>query len=175
MKTKKLFIIGGCSGIGKTTLITPEVLYGKTKIHTGSIARRLNGAGLEEISKAIVNEIKKYEYPFLDTHYAAINGMTGHYKFYQGIEDEGLSELSKIEKKIFVLIDGTPEAVLERRLKNSRNRNKTIEQVVMDLDKNRENFRHYLELTGAKGYIIKNEDLESARKNLLQIVNKYGK
>ncbi|MEN7982351.1 MAG: hypothetical protein ABFQ65_02805 [Nanoarchaeota archaeon] len=175
MKTKKLFIVGGCSGIGKTTLITPDILYGKTKIHTGSIARKLNGEGLAEISKAIVNEIKKYESPFLDTHYAAINGITGHYKFYQGIEDEGLNELGGIEKKIFVLIDGAPEEVLERRLKDPRNRNKTYEQVVMDLNKNRENFNHYLKLTGAIGHIIKNGDLEKARKNLLQIFNEYGR
>ncbi len=175
MRTKELFIVGGCSGIGKTTLITPDLLYGKTKIHTGSIARKLNGGGLSEISEAIIDEIKKYEFPFLDTHYAAINGMTGHHKFYQGIEDEGLRELSKIERKIFVLIDGTPEAVLERRLKDSRNRNKTYEQVIMDLDKNRENFYHYLKLTGARGHVIKNEDLKRARSDLLQIFNDYGK
>jgi adenylate kinase len=166
MKTKELYIVGGCSGVGKTTLVTDKILNGKTRIHTGNIARNNLSGDLEKISGQIVAEIKKYEVAFLDTHYAAINRNTGHYTFYPGIEDQDLMELSEIERKFFVLIEGNPEVVLQRRLSDYRNRNTDLKQVIEDIEKNRENFYHYVRLTNANGKIIRNDDLTIARGEL---------
>ncbi len=170
MKTKELYLIGGCSGVGKTTLITPELLENKTRIHTGSIARGLSGRSLNEISEAIYNEIINYKRVFIDGHYAAINEKTGHNTFYQGLEDNELIRLREIPKKIFVLLDGDSKEILDRRLWDCRKRSFDYQQVLQDINENRKNYFHYLELTGAKGYIIKNGDLKVARSKLLEIL-----
>lgn|GEM_PF-1356421 len=166
MKTKELYLIGGCSGVGKTTLVTSNLLYDKKRIHTGNIARRLSNRSLDGISKKIVDEIGKHGKAFLDTHYAAINIKTGYNVFYRGIEDGDLHRLKDIPKKIFVLIEVNAEEVLQRRLDDSRERSLGYKQIVEDIERNRENFFHYLKLTGARGYIIQNKNLDVARAEL---------
>tara|TARA_Y100000034_G_scaffold133788_1_gene200293 strand:- start:2275 stop:2733 length:459 start_codon:yes stop_codon:yes gene_type:complete len=150
-------------------LVTPELLSNRTRIHTGSIARELSGRSLKEISEAIYKEIINYESVFIDSHYAAINEKTGHDIFYQGLEDKELIRLREIPKKIFVLLDGDPKEILERRVRDSRIRSFDYQQILRDIHENRENYFHYLELTGAEGYTIKNGDLKVARNELLEI------
>lgn len=170
MITKEIYLVGGCSGVGKTSLLTPDILDGKKRIHTGDISRSLTGASLYEISEDIVREIGKNEVVLLDTHYAAVNGKTGFSIFYQGIEDDHLRILSQIPKKRFVLVEADPFDVLKRRLTDAKRRSKDYDQVVRELSENREKFFHYLKLTGAEGHIVRNDKLEIARKRLSELL-----
>jgi len=170
MKTKELYMVGGSSGVGKTTLVNALSIPYEI-IHTGNIARKSSPCSQRELSGLIVSEIFLHERVFLDTHYASISGQTGTHVFYQGLHDEDLVSLIDIPLKVFILIDRNILDVYHQR-KNDSDKKRILEldQIKRDRDLNKEYFQRYIALSGAKGYTICNSRTEESIKAINNIL-----
>jgi adenylate kinase len=169
---KSLIFIGGSKGVGKTVLARAvSSILDFEYVNTGERFRRYR----PDFDKKFVQELIDTKKNFIiDTHYAASSNKTP-YDFHMGIDEKYQMHLrfnARYSGKV-ILIEATPEIVLERRKKDGEERRcLNLEQIIKENNFNSAYSSIYASCLNMPHLLLKNENLsiEEATNKLLEII-----
>lgn len=170
---KKLFMVGGAKGVGKTRL-TMEVASELQipRIETGDIVRQYlsNPQGLlqDYIMAQILNQKSS---TIVSTHYAEGYNGEDKFEFKRGLDKIHLQMINQKFDMSFCLVELGSEELLMRRFADSRRRTLTPEIVSRELEYNQQAYEMYLSEFGATAFILNNIDFEQTKLKLLTWTN----
>ncbi|MFW5846839.1 MAG: hypothetical protein ACOCUU_01645 [Nanoarchaeota archaeon] len=170
MNFRRIILIGGAKGVGKSTLLNgTDNTNDFTIVNTGDLKLYSDSKNLI-FSDVLESFVYGHNNLVLDTHYAVYQGRD----FRRNRLYEYLPPLIQGSDISLALIDLDLKILLERRRKDlEKSRNIDLDHMNKELEYNRKYFKHFCHLFDVKGHVFTNDDLETCSKNLRRLLM-YG-
>ncbi len=172
---KKLFLIGGAKGVGKTTITSCVAKEcGIERVETGKIVLDYIAKDLKKnLNDYISEQLIAWKRNILaDTHFAAyphINGMDTRFK--RGLDKKNLYYLSREFDIYLCLIDLDGEELMRRRTRDSKERITLLDMIEEELEFNRRASEIYSKEINKPIFTLYNYDPDITKRSLSNWIN----
>jgi adenylate kinase len=179
MIKKKLFMIGGAKGVGKSSLLSEiSTELAMEKIETGNIVHGYVNKGLpfEGLNDYITQEIYSRECDnlILDTHYVSYN--KGAKEFGRGLKTENLEKLAE-KFDIYPCLVEISLDKLEQRRKNDDKKQRILDasHIAKEVESTRKIYQSYLSEINKESFILTNDNYTTAKESLTNWIKKNSR